>query len=127
LSAITIIFGMIESYKYLGFFKKHVGIDFKLLLNLMILSGFFVIIWSIINKRNLSGLSYKKLFSLNNFFLPVFFIFTYCIDNIASQRGSIYIFSVLHIQSDNLLYVLMASLMILFVRLTCAIKVDKAN
>lgn len=122
-SILAIFLGLIESYKYSGFIKKHTLVDFNLILNFMILSGYLVIVWSIIKNRNVPDKFYRKLYTFNSFFLPFFLIFTYCIDNIASQRGPNYIFSILHIQSDNLLYVLIASLMILFVRLVSSLKI----
>lgn len=116
LLAFTLFQGLVEAYKYSGFFQKHFFLNFLTFVNLIFFSGILIILSSLLLKTHLNR-SCQKLFNFNSIFLPLFFIFTILINNIEGVKGNGYIFSILHLHPQNLIQLLMLSALVFFISL----------
>ena len=102
----------IESYTYTGFLKKYTFVDSQFFFVLSIVSVCLVILLQITNKSYKASLLENLVVNLNSFLLPFTTIAYFTMITLNSVKYSNYIFSVLHIQPQNFLNILLLSIFV---------------
>lgn len=123
----VIFLTLIEIYKYPGFIQKHFFISLDLIWNITIFLGWIVILPVLIlstklKKNIINDKSYQKIFKLNICFLPIVATLAVALNNIESQYGTGYVFSILHIHPQGLYTVMILSLFLFYFKLLLSSK-----
>lgn len=117
---------VVESYKYLGFLRKHLFIEIDWFFYLGVILGIILVLgFDRVSQSKYSKVwesLYHKLFFYNLFLLPVLVFLMRYFSVVEGQKGLNFVFVTYHIQPGNLIYVFQFSFLTLFINLLLSLR-----
>ncbi len=115
LAVLTFFSLSIETYTYIGFLRKNIFLDSRILLYISLLSGLLTLLLRVEDRKFEPGRLIENVSSFNKLLFPVILVFFILMMAVEGRNYTNYVFSNYHIQPQNFIYVVLFSFYLLII------------